>query len=343
MKNFLISLVAIAALWLIPYFAANVAVLKLLIAVIIPYAAVVIFLVGFIYKVIDWSKSAVPFRIPTTAGQQKSLPWIKANNIDNPFTKMGVIIRMLLEVLAFRSLFRNTTMSVSETEHGKRLAYKTEIFLWIGAMAFHYCFLVVVLRHLRFFLDPVPACVQLVEFFDGLMRVEFFSSVFSIGLPGIMMSGLILLAAAIFLLGRRLFNAKVKYISLMADYFPLQLIIAIAISGIFMRHFFKVDLTAVKQLSMGLATFSPVIPTNVGSIFYIHIFLVSMLVMYIPFSKLMHMAGVFLSPTRNLTADTRMNRHINPWNHDVKTHNYDEYEDEFREVMKNAGLRVEKE
>jgi len=57
----------------------------------------------------------------------------------------------------------------------------------------------------------------------------------------------------------------------------------------------------------------------------------------------MHMGGIFLSPTRNMTADTRMKRHVNPWNYPVKTHTYEEYEDEFREKMIEAGLPVEKE
>jgi hypothetical protein len=56
----------------------------------------------------------------------------------------------------------------------------------------------------------------------------------------------------------------------------------------------------------------------------------------------MHMAGVFLSPTRNLSNNSRIVRHINPWNYPVKVHTYQEYEDEFREKMIDAGLPVEK-
>ena len=55
------------------------------------------------------------------------------------------------------------------------------------------------------------------------------------------------------------------------------------------------------------------------------------------------MAGVFMSPTRNLTANTREVRHVNPWNHPVPVHTYQEYEDEFRERMRDAGLPLEKE
>jgi nitrate reductase gamma subunit len=70
---------------------------------------------------------------------------------------------------------------------------------------------------------------------------------------------------------------------------------------------------------------------------------VSTLFAYFPFSKLMHMAGVFLSPTRNLAANSREVRHVNPWNAPVPVHTYQEYEDEFRVRMREAGLPLEKE
>ena len=81
----------------------------------------------------------------------------------------------------------------------------------------------------------------------------------------------------------------------------------------------------------------------IGGIFYVHLFFVSILLAYFPFSKLMHMGGVFLSPTRNLANDNRARRHINPWNHPVKVHTYEEYEDEFRDKIKEVGLPVDKE
>ena len=90
-------------------------------------------------------------------------------------------------------------------------------------------------------------------------------------------------------------------------------------------------------------TFSPVITTDIGSIFYIHLFLVCVLLVYFPFSKLMHLGGVFLSPTRNMRNDSRQVRHVNPWNPDIKVHAYSAYEDEFREFMVEADIPVEKE
>jgi len=82
---------------------------------------------------------------------------------------------------------------------------------------------------------------------------------------------------------------------------------------------------------------------GVGALFYVHFFLVCVLLAYIPFSKLMHLGGVFMSPTRNLPNNSRAVRHENPWNYPVKTHTYEEYEDDFRDKMKEAGIPVEKE
>ena len=150
-------------------------------------------------------------------------------------------------------------------------------------------------------------------------------------------------AALLFLILRRVVDKKIKYISMASDYFPLFLIISIVITGILMRYFFRVDLIGIKELAISLFTFQPVIPAGIGVLFFIHLFLVSSLIAYFPFSKLLHMPGVFLSPTRNLANNSRMKRHINPWNYPVRVHTYEEYEDEFREKMKDAGLPVEKE
>ncbi len=330
-KKYMYSLLAVIVLILLPYVGVEAIGLQVLFGIIIPYIAVLIFIAGFIYRVMDWASSPVPFRIPSTCGQQKTLPWFKQNKIDNPFTTGGVILRMFFEIVFFRSLFRNTRMALNE---GPKISYVWEKWLWIGALAFHYSFLTVLIRHLRFFLEPVPVCLQWLEKIDGF---------FQIGLPGLFISGAVLLAAVTFLFLRRIYLPQMRYISLAADFFPLFLIISIAITGILMRYFTKVDVVGVKELAMGLASFHPTIPEGIGVLFYIHMFLVSILFIYFPFSKLMHMPGVFMSPTRNLPNNNRAKRHINPWDYPVKVHTYDEYEDEFREKMKEVGLPLEKE
>ncbi len=69
----------------------------------VPVLAALVFVVGFAWRIVHWAKSPVPFRIPTSCGQQKSLDWIKSSPLDNPHTKLGVVARMFLEVFLFRS------------------------------------------------------------------------------------------------------------------------------------------------------------------------------------------------------------------------------------------------
>ena len=339
-KNYMVSLIAVLVLFLIAYVGAQQgAGLQVVFGIIVPYLALILFIVGFARRIMGWARSAVPFRITTTCGQQASLPWIKQAKIDNPSSTLGVVIRMLLEIVCFRSLFRNTRMRLKSSG---RVTYQLELFLWIGALAFHYAFFAVLVRHLRFFTNPVPFFVTLTENIDGFMRMEVLYDAVQSGLPGVYMSGLVLLAAAFYLFLRRVFIPQVRYISLAADYFPLFLIMGIALSGLFMRYITKVDIVAIKELTMGLVTLRPTIPAGVSSLFFAHMFLVSILLAYFPYSKLMHLGGVFLSPTRNMTGNTRQVRHVNPWNYPVKVHTYEEYEDDFREKMVEAGLPVVK-
>ena len=238
---------------------------------------------------------------------------------------------MALEVLLFRSLFRNTKVEFREG----RPVYGGAKWLWLAGLDFHWSFLIILLRHLRFFSEPVPCGRK--SFWrasDGLFELEF---------PPFILTDAFLLVSVTYLFLRRVAIPQLRYISLPSDYFPLLLILAIGLSGFLMRHVYKVDLLRVKDLALGLVLFRPHIPEGIGLIFYLHLFLVSVLLVYFPMSKLVHMGGVFLSPTRNLANDSRMRRHVNPWNYPVKVHTYEEYEDEFRDKMKAAGIPVEKE
>ncbi|WP_028575093.1 sulfate reduction electron transfer complex DsrMKJOP subunit DsrM [Desulfonatronovibrio hydrogenovorans] len=324
------SLFLVFALVLVAMFGAGALGMEYLFGVLIPYLAVLVFVVGFVLRVVGWGKSAVPFRITTTCGQGRSLPWIKQDKLENPSTTGGVLGRMFFEVFLFRSLFRNTKV---ELHDGPRVAYSSSKWLWLFAILFHYTFLVIFLRHMRFFTEPVPFPFEMMDRLDSMLQI---------GAPALYLSSVIILVALGYLLLRRLFVPSVRYISQPADYFPLYLIISVVISGIMMRYFVKTDIMAVKELTMGLVTFRPVVPEGIGTVFYVHLFLVSSLLIYFPMSKLMHMGGVFLSPTRNMTANSREVRHVNPWNYPVKVHTYEAYEDEFREKMVEAGLPVVK-
>jgi nitrate reductase gamma subunit len=325
-----LPLLAVVALVLVAAVGAGTLGWVSLFGVAVPYAAAAIFLAGLAARVVGWARTPVPFRIPTTCGQQKSLPWIRQAKIENPSTTAGVAARMALEVLAFRSLFRNTRTELRDGQ----LAYASTKWLWAAGLAFHYAFLVVVLRHLRFFLEPVPAFVLALTRMDGF---------FQVGLPAVFATTAIFLGALAFLLVRRVASPPLRYLSLATDYFPLFLLLAIGLSGAWLRHVSKIDVPAAKEAVLGLVLFAPRPVAGVGTAFYVHLFLVSTLLAYFPFSKLVHGAGAMLSPTRNLTANSREVRHVNPWNRPLPVHTYEEYEDEFRDRMRDAGLPLEKE
>ncbi len=138
-----LSSIAVLILVLIPWVGVGALNLSGFFGVFLPYVALIVFFVGLVYRVVVWACSPSPFRIPTTAGQQWSLPWIKYNRIDNPKGTMGVLIRMAFEVLTFRSLFRNTKM---QFRSGPKIGYEWEKWLWLAALAFHYAFLTVVIQ-----------------------------------------------------------------------------------------------------------------------------------------------------------------------------------------------------
>jgi nitrate reductase gamma subunit len=297
--------------------------------VVVPYLAIAVFIVGFIYRIVGWAKSPVPFNIPTVAGQEPSLAWIKADKLESPRDYLGVAGRMALEILVFRSLFRNSKV---EQVSSQRLVYGGNRWLWLGGLAFHWSLFVVLFRHLRFFTEPVFAPSLWLGALDG---------VFQFALPALFITDLIILIALTYLFLRRVVFSQMRYISLPADYLALFLIMGVAISGILMRSIFKVDLVAVKELAISVITLKPVVPEGIALPFYIHLFLICTLLAYFPFSKMMHAPGILLSPTRNLKNDSRMVHHVNPWNHPVRVHTYAEYEDEFRKPMKKAGLPLE--
>jgi nitrate reductase gamma subunit len=104
---------------------------------------------------------------------------------------------------------------------------------------------------------------------------------------------------------RRVFIPQVRYISLAADYFPLFLIMGYCP----FRHFHALRCQSGyrchQRTDHGTGDLQAYHTRRVGGLFFAHMFLVSILLAYFPFSKLMHLGGIFLSPTRNMTGNTR--------------------------------------
>jgi len=227
------------------------------------YLAAAIFVLGFLNKVILYFKTPSPLKIATTPA---------------PKTSIGVIVRQLQEVLFFRSLLKGGP---------------AEKILWFGGWVFHVSFLLIVLRHLRFFTYPVPG---------------FIMSFQQIGI----WAGLVFPIALLILIIRRFTNDRFATISLFADYFVLLLIILIGLTGLLLSYFSRTNLVDIKAFILGLLTFSPAEMPD-STLFVIHFSLVLILLVYFPFSKLMHAWGVLVSPARAQVDNPREVRHVTPW------------------------------
>ena len=59
---------------------------------------------------------------------------------------------MALEMLLFRIAVPQHRLAAQE---GPRLVYREAKWLWLAAIAFHWSLLVILLRHLRLFVEPV--------------------------------------------------------------------------------------------------------------------------------------------------------------------------------------------
>lgn len=325
------ALILVILLCLIPIFGVGILRLDKVFLIYIPYLSLALFFVGTVYRILRWGSSPQPFRIPLTAGQQRSLPFLKSSFVENPYNKLGVFLRMFFEIAFFRSLLRNEKASFHD--HGW-LKFTSKKWLWLFAILFHYSLLIIFLRHLRFFLEPIP------EFINTLSKLD---SLFEILAPTVYLSEIFVISGLVFLILRRLLSSQIRYISLVEDYFALFLIGSVVFTGILLRYYFRVDLLEVKSYALGLFKMEPIVPESLGITFYVHIFLVSFLFAYFPFGKLLHAPGVFFSPTRNLENNSRERRHINPWDYPVKVRTYEEWEEEFRDMMKEANIPLDKE
>ncbi len=194
-----------------------------------------------------------------------------------PENEGGVLLRMAGDALIFPNLF------------------KADRLLWLGAWIFHFALGAILFRHFRYFTYPVPGLVLYME----TVALAF---------------GYVFSATILFLLWRRLALPRSLYISNIPDYFALALLGLIAGTGILVSYWLHVNIVDVKAFTLGLLTFSPVEPPK-HPLFLVHYFLVLMLMIYFPSSKLLHAGGIFFSPSRNqpYQVQKRGKRYINPW------------------------------
>ena len=230
---------------------------KIIVGMILPYVAVLVFVVGMIYRIYTWRKLAAPamtlFPAPPSGG---------ANTLNT-----------IQEAVLFKSLFQ-----------GDRV-------LWVFAWVFHAALALIVVGHFRVFTGAIDAMLE-----KMLGMTEAGIKAMSGNLGGAV--GIVILVTVVLLLIRRMTLQRVREVTGVADYLALALIGIIIITGNMMRfgteHF---DLTLTREFFAGLATFSA---TNVGEVlgnnlFVAHMGLGFVLIMLIPFSKILHFGGIFFT------------------------------------------------
>ena len=224
------------------------------------YFAATVLVVGVGLKIRSYTLTPAPLKIPTTPA---------------PTTRRGVAMRLTREVVLFQSLF------------------KASKWTWLFGWLFHAALLLVLLRHLRYFQEPVWAPVALIQepgTYAGFAMV--------VGLAG--------------LWARRFLVDRVRYISTPSDHLHLALLLAIALSGLAMRFVAPTDVVAVKAFMLGLMRLS-IEPLPADPLLLLHLALVALLMMIFPISKLMHAPGLFFSPTLNQVDNSRDVRHLSVW------------------------------
>ena len=224
------------------------------------YGAAAVFVLGVSYRVFTYARTPAPLKIPTMPA---------------PVTRTGVVFRVAREVTLFESLFKSSKWT------------------WIFAVMFHLGLLLEVLRHLRYFIQPVWFWVVLVQPF---------------GIYG----GMVMVAGLLGLLGRRLLIARVRYISQPSDYLMLLLLLGIGLSGLAITFLDHTDIVSFKAFVLGLLYFDWQ-PLPDSPLLLAHLSMVVALLIVFPFSKLLHAPGVFFSPTRNQVDDARERRHLARW------------------------------
>jgi len=165
--------------------------------------------------------------------------------------------------------------------------FKSDRFFWAGAWIFHLMLAFIALGHFRVFTDFPWLWNAL-----GMDKAEVDQmSALSGGI-----AGLVIMAVVLFLIFRRIGIQRVREISAFPDYLIMLLILAIIITGNAMRFATHFDLELTRNYFTALFTIRAAeIPQN--SLFLLHFLFAQLLIILIPFSKILHLGGVFFSQT----------------------------------------------
>jgi len=222
---------------------------------VLPYIAATVFIGGMAWRLTSWLKTPAPYPITLFPAPTSSI------------ARFGAIGR---ELLFFSSLRRG--------DQG----------LWIWAWLMHISLAMIIAGH-------IVGIYYLTHQFTLIGLSEAASSSLSASLGTV--SGVGFFAALVVLFYRRTAIPEVKRLSDPADYFELLLLMTIVVTGMHMRVTSlaeEVNLVDIRTYLGGLLALRPV-PIPEQWIFVSHFFLVNVLLIYLPFSKMVHMAGFFVN------------------------------------------------
>jgi len=166
----------------------------------------------------------------------------------------------LVEPVAPRARVKACALAATDIVFFNRL-FRVNPGLWFGEWVFHATLTLVLLRHLRYMLNPVPACIWWVQ------------------LPGLI-AGYVLPFSLLYILFIRLFTNQEKYAS-PRNVFFLGLVLVISCIGLLMQTLFKPDIVGVKLFILGLLGFSSAtVPHSI--LFVLHFSLVLVLIPLLP-------------------------------------------------------------
>ncbi len=137
---------------------------------------------------------------------------------------------------------------------------KTNDLLWIGEWIFHCSFLLVVLRHLRYILNPVP---------DWVWRLQ---------TPGLI-AGYILPLALIYIFIMKIGKEEGYFPSY--NFFLVVLLFFTGVTGLLMKTVFRTDIVAVNNFMLGIFTFR-LADAPASPLFVFHYLLFLVLLAYLP-------------------------------------------------------------
>lgn len=207
------------------------------------YSVYLAFWIRIIWHFIIWYRAANAFKVYPLSSK----------------TSLDMLALIAADLFLFRRLFISNKL------------------LWIGSWTFHLAFVLVLFQHLRFFMDPVPSIIFVMQ-------------------PIGRAAGYVLPVSLVYIFGLKMIRERQRYVSRL-NILVMSLIFLISASGLALKFVARPDLVQVKAFMIGILRFSPeVVPES--SLFLFHFLMVLFLLPYLP-------SHVFTAPFVTIEATKR--------------------------------------